>query len=152
MIAGGTPVTKAIPQEKYIGLMRTRKNTIGREQSKKKCEICGKIMLRRSISRHMKTIHASKPTRYSPITETENGTYRIRVKKNQRTECPVEGCPGGGMDKHSIYRHFCFKHPRAKSSLPKTENYRDVRSVDISQEIWINIRGQKSAGKDELEE
>ena len=114
MIAGGTPITKAIPQEKYIRLMRTRKNTIGREQLKEKCEICGKVMLRRSISRHMKTIHASRPTRYAPITETENGTYRIRVNKNRRTACPVEGCPGGGMDKHSIYRHFCFKHPRAK--------------------------------------
>ena len=114
MIAGGTPVPKAIPQEKYTHLMRTRRTNIRREQPKEKCKICGKIMLRRSISRHMATVHQNKTPRYAPMSGTDEGTYQIQIRKNRRTPCPVEGCPGGGKDKHSMYRHFCFRHPKAK--------------------------------------
>ena len=74
MIAGGTPVPKALPPEEYSRMMRRRKNTIGREKTKGKCQICGRVMLQRSLQRHMETIHGEE-WQCMKTPETEEGTY-----------------------------------------------------------------------------
>jgi len=113
MIAGGVPAPKAIPDEKYKKMVETRRTRMGETREKGKCEICGKIMLKRSLKRHMETIHKKKEEKYTKRTEEDNGNYRIEIKKNRKNECPIAGCPGRGRDKHSMYRHFCLRHPKA---------------------------------------
>ena len=113
MIAGGVPATKAMSSEQYRKMIGTRRTRGGKTREKETCRICGKTMLRQSMSRHMRMIHGEKRTKYSGREEDDNGTYRIAIAKARRNECPIAGCPGGGRDKHGMYRHFCLRHPKA---------------------------------------
>lgn len=69
-------------------------------------------MLTKSLPRHMKMMHANENEKYSPVTEAETG-----ITKNCANKFPIQGCPGGGKDKHSIYRHFCLRHHQATSII-----------------------------------
>ena len=108
MIAGGVPATKAIPREQYRKMVGTRRTQMEVTKEKGTCEICGKIMLRQSILRHMRMIHGKKVAKYTERAEDDNGTYQIAISKTRKNKCLIAGCPGGGRDKHSMYRHFCL--------------------------------------------
>ena len=113
MIAGGVPAPRAMSNEQYRKMVGTRRTRGERTREKEACRICGKVILRQSMTRHMRVIHGEERPKYSGRETEDKRTYRIAIEKNRKNKCPIAGCPGGGRDKHGMYRHFCLRHPEA---------------------------------------
>ena len=68
-----------------------------------------------SIKRHMKNQHPTMESQYTcrpTNTTTPSIIFRIQqIVKGQLSKCPVPGCSGGGTERFTMYRHFCYRHP-----------------------------------------
>ena len=98
---------------KYKQMMKKRRTRTTDPSERGQCKLCGKILLKRSIPRHMRIVHDQVDEKYTARPKQDEGTYCMKVSKTRRNACPINGWPCGGRDKHSIYRHFCLRHPMA---------------------------------------
>ena len=82
------------------------------------CPVCNKSLQNASLKRHLEQQHDTTTPTYQCRPTEETGHYTIRtLEKGNFTQCPVMGCTGGGKDKFSMYRHFCFKHNSAMLTI-----------------------------------
>ena len=125
MIVRGAAAPKAMSTENYNNITRVAKTGLqsGMKHNEwrkmmTECTICGKQMQNASLKRHMQTQHpkntSEETSKYEcQPTNTIGKTYHVRsFVRGKDNPCPVPGCTGGGKDKHGMYQHFCFRHPK----------------------------------------
>ena len=94
------------------------------------CDVCGKVMKKGSLKRHMDTMHGATEEYLCREVGTD-ATFWMDVERGAENKCPVDGCIGGAKDKFGMYRHFSFRHPesqiviRGDGIVPKC----DLRSI-----------------------
>ena len=111
MVVGGTPAAQPLSKTAYKNVIEKKGTRSTWRKTNVRCEICGKWMQRASLTRHMKNIHGKTKTKYIPRENTDNRRYNVSFLGKEVIKCPVKDCKGRLTGKHSIYKHFCLRHP-----------------------------------------
>ena len=169
MIVKGPKIPTALNKQQYEEMTKRVQKKITTRVCKKikrsqkvTCEICLEKMVYGSLKRHMMNQHGideSKEPNQEVEMTTGRRTYVIDMEpKGRKTDCPVEGCPGGSKDKSGMYRHFCLKHASATivivedGPLPRCpECHMFVKDVAKHKDSFTCKKGQQRRTNENLE-
>ena len=148
MIIRGSPAPKAKSQEIYNTIERRqvrRGITISQKRRKvQSCHICGENIRVGSMKRHLLRQHDIKyDSKYQCRQVGATGTFQIdKIIRGESNECPIPGCSGGGKDRSTFYRHFCYRHPDADIVVKEDGELEKCESCGLR---CINLQRHKNS-------
>ena len=117
MVIRGAAAPTALSDEVYnnIDARRRGERTTTYQSRRRLLQVCGKCGVQlqaTSLRRHMQRQHNEDNTKYLCQPAQPHRQYSIEcIIKGKFNYCPVDGCTGGGKDRSTSYRHFCYRHP-----------------------------------------